>query len=771
MELEVYIWGIRKGFRANEALFPVLATLNDSEVNNYHNIVSNFNDEKDTWFRQSDKNFFYLTKDGSNQLFSFVLANHQDIAGRQSYLVFTICCPANKQINGDLLAAFSGLHKLYKTKNADYAIQINKFTKQQVEAEVAHLSLENKIQTNTRSKVIYEFNQLSEIGNFNELIGQNVFIFPVGSNNNIRAVLTGYNVVSLSDLVVEKKTRKEGLERFNNILTTKEERLFDEAAQLYTKFSSYIDSKIGSEFLAWQQNRSAKQNSMKILSEFKSELQRALQTHFTHNPKKAQEILAAAPGILKSIEPEHVKTWEDWIASFKLNDTKLFLSEVWNLLNKARLSNWLEDPTAYKTLVNSRKDITIPNELKTDFLYWKKQYEQKIVIRIEQEAKSLAQTIKNASRQERVMMINQWTNEVNLIESKTSALSSTDKMSVEYNDHYKYLIQREWIPVQRGIWTKRILISLFAICIVLGVYYVLNHGQETAKSGNTGTAENIVTENESIPNFIGKTYSEATKDNNWKLDCENCENCEADCLNAIIESQNPEAGEIAKKKSIIKIKIKIPAKNPDDIVTVMKDGKTYSVKYGYTREEGMEKGSAIFRFLGDKWEKAEKDTPTKWNDYNGTTSTLWKEVESDDPDDDRDGTVKSKDSNDKDPCVPNQSAGPCDQDNDGLTNQQEKGKSDPNKADTDGDGVNDKDDKCPKVAGSKTNKGCKEGGTEATNEWDTYWIRFTKNGNANEVRIQLNCEDIKMNQDKMPLSSYGKTARNLVTGRLGRLCP
>ena len=213
------------------------------------------------------------------------------------------------------------------------------------------------------------------------------------------------------------------------------------------------------------------------------------------------------------------------------------------------------------------------------------------------------------------------------------------------------------------------------------------------------------------------------------------------------------------------------AKNPDDIVTVMKDGKTYSVKYGYTREEGMEKGSAIFRFLGDKWEKAEKDTPTKWNDYNGTTSTLWKEVESDDPDDDRDGTVKSKDSNDKDPCVPNQSAGPCDQDNDGLTNQQEKGKSDPNKADTDGDGVNDKDDKCPKVAGSKTNKGCKEGGTEATNEWDTYWIRFTKNGNANEVRIQLNCEDIKMNQDKMPLSSYGKTARNLVTSRLGKLCP
>ena len=187
----------------------------------------------------------------------------------------------------------------------------------------------------------------------------------------------------------------------------------------------------------------------------------------------------------------------------------------------------------------------------------------------------------------------------------------------------------------------------------------------------------------------------------------------------------------------------------------------------------MEKGGPIFRFLGGKWEKAEKRTPTKWNDYNGSTSTLWKEVKSDDPDDDRDGTVKSKDSDDNDPCVPNQSAGPCDQDNDGLTNKQENGKSDPNKADTDGDGVNDKDDKCPKVRGNSDNNGCIKRNVDnsTTNEWDAYWIGFTKNGNANEAKIKLNCEDIKKKKDQMPLSSYGKTARNLVTGKLGTLCP
>jgi hypothetical protein len=46
-----------------------------------------------------------------------------------------------------------------------------------------------------------------------------------------------------------------------------------------------------------------------------------------------------------------------------------------------------------------------------------------------------------------------------------------------------------------------------------------------------------------------------------------------------------------------------------------------------------------------------------------------------------------------DPCSPNLDAGPCDQDGDGLTNDQETALgTDPEVADTDGDGLNDGDE-------------------------------------------------------------------------------
>lgn len=59
-------------------------------------------------------------------------------------------------------------------------------------------------------------------------------------------------------------------------------------------------------------------------------------------------------------------------------------------------------------------------------------------------------------------------------------------------------------------------------------------------------------------------------------------------------------------------------------------------------------------------------------------------------DTDGDGVFDEADPANTDPCVPNINAGPCDQDNDGLTNAQEGTLgTDPTNADTDADGIND----------------------------------------------------------------------------------
>lgn len=59
-------------------------------------------------------------------------------------------------------------------------------------------------------------------------------------------------------------------------------------------------------------------------------------------------------------------------------------------------------------------------------------------------------------------------------------------------------------------------------------------------------------------------------------------------------------------------------------------------------------------------------------------------------DNDGDGVEEGIDPDDNDPCVPNPSFATCDQDNDGLTNQEEAAiGTDPTNPDTDGDGIND----------------------------------------------------------------------------------
>jgi hypothetical protein len=65
------------------------------------------------------------------------------------------------------------------------------------------------------------------------------------------------------------------------------------------------------------------------------------------------------------------------------------------------------------------------------------------------------------------------------------------------------------------------------------------------------------------------------------------------------------------------------------------------------------------------------------------------------------------DPNDNNACIPNHRCEFCDEDGDGLTYPQEIAKkTKPTKPDTDGDGLNDKMDRCPLEYGLEDNEGC-----------------------------------------------------------------
>ena len=90
-------------------------------------------------------------------------------------------------------------------------------------------------------------------------------------------------------------------------------------------------------------------------------------------------------------------------------------------------------------------------------------------------------------------------------------------------------------------------------------------------------------------------------------------------------------------------------------------------------------------------------------------------VEKSGDDQDKDGFLGGfqKDTNildrdDSDACIPNPTCDYCDSDGDGLTYPQEIAKrTDPKLTDSDGDGVNDKLDRCPGDYGIADNDGCK----------------------------------------------------------------
>jgi parallel beta-helix repeat protein len=75
---------------------------------------------------------------------------------------------------------------------------------------------------------------------------------------------------------------------------------------------------------------------------------------------------------------------------------------------------------------------------------------------------------------------------------------------------------------------------------------------------------------------------------------------------------------------------------------------------------------------------------------------------------DDDGEMARDDSDDANPCVPVDTVATCDKDNDGLTNAEEASLgTDKSNPDSDGDGVGDKEDACPKIEGNPEN-GCNE---------------------------------------------------------------
>jgi hypothetical protein len=182
--ISTYIWGIRYGFEANHALFPEKVRLDDPEkIKEYDEIVQNFTEQKDSWFRICNRDFYFMLQNNKYRLYSLVVSNHNDIAGRKSFLVFSLVCPTGKILLGDVVGVLNQLKALYKEKNADETINRNLFTADHVNRLVQVLNVVPQTSGQTVSNSIFTINSEDQIPKiFRDYVGNEVYYIAEGTN-------------------------------------------------------------------------------------------------------------------------------------------------------------------------------------------------------------------------------------------------------------------------------------------------------------------------------------------------------------------------------------------------------------------------------------------------------------------------------------------------------------------------------------------------------------------------------------------------------------
>ena len=182
-EVSTYIWGIRYGFKEKHALYPEKVRLSDPEkIKEYDLIVQSFTEEKDAWFRNCKRDFYFMHETNGYKLYSLVVSNHNDIAGRKSFIVFSLVCPTGKSLIGNVTEVLNQLKALYKEKNADETIDRNLFTAEQVNRLVQTLSVGNQISSQNVSKSIFHIKNDDVSKVFNDYVGNEIYYIIEGSN-------------------------------------------------------------------------------------------------------------------------------------------------------------------------------------------------------------------------------------------------------------------------------------------------------------------------------------------------------------------------------------------------------------------------------------------------------------------------------------------------------------------------------------------------------------------------------------------------------------
>jgi hypothetical protein len=441
-----YIWGIRNGFKANEALFPERARLDASQLKEYESVVKNFDEKKDALFRLCNKDFYFLMRDTQNRIYSLVISDHTDIsdgAGRKAFLVVSLVCPQNKVISGDIITALHKLKKLYQTKNADNTIDRNLFTQDHINEQISGLGISDAGYKNSLNNTLILFEEGNLHNDYlNQIGGDEVYFIPQGSNSEMIASKGFIKTIKLEDEIRKSKEGRIILNEFLALFANKSEQNYTLLKELYAKCKDLLDPVKAAEFTEWERKLNKQNQLNDNLNKLRLELTSAQNNNFSGDPSKLLNILALNPELKVKLTSEEVKQIEQWTQSFEQKQESDLLNKITFELAQAKSGKYKKDPKVVDDLLAKRKSREkLSDSLLKDIETWKKTYNNERKTELLSSIIALEKEIKKAGRSEKLKNENTWLKKISEFKDLAEVLGDS---TIKKSEHFAYLQSEKW---------------------------------------------------------------------------------------------------------------------------------------------------------------------------------------------------------------------------------------------------------------------------------------------------------------------------------------
>ena len=536
--MDVYIWGIRYGFKPNEALYPdrVHIANDESRMRQYAQVTRNFTEDKDYKFRMCERDFYFIKLDNDYRSYSLVYSGHKDIEGRQSYLVFTIVLPIHLYPKGDVIRALNNLKNLYKSKNINYTVDRNLFTQQQIDEQVSHLSVDAGRTAIADSNAIFYYSDINQLTNlFTDYTGDELYFIQEGSNSEMVAAFGFSSRGQLAKAQEEKQEREKSLKQFKALFNNRKEDNAAELARLFVACSNGLELKIQNEYLSWADKIKSSQKENEAVSKFKNLLEQAKWSNYNLDPGKAIELYGRhQKSIVDALGVENIEAFTSWKRIYAQNNVIAKKDELRQIIRKAEESNWTINPDEF--LYGFDIDLQEDNEFKRLIRTWKSEYNKHRVKKIYDDVAKLYDEINSSSRSTKISKQGNWKKQIgDLSQEANSHLDASQRQALLGQKDYKYLVSNEWVPKN-----LKPIVATIALCTLIlgalffflrsdfdhdGVMYIDDMEPKTV------WPENASVKLKSVVFATGKPDSAGMiNDKEVKMRCESCDSIKDDNL-------------------------------------------------------------------------------------------------------------------------------------------------------------------------------------------------------------------------------------------------